>query len=815
MSPIKRKPSRSPEGSSHQRKALRNDSIATSNGNGNGSRKNSNANASIIDASADPRQNRGAPSNAIRSPVSTDGSTYQDAASSRSTPRLTSMKDGSAPAISHDEGNGNGAESDDAEMIPLLGPLAKLLALVRAESGVQVSQKLAKIQLETANSEHHNMKHNFQRFPSIEERLKKGKITADQEIAKLERQLTIQTKSQTGIAKSLATAFLQISSRAEKARRVNEVPPDAVSRQELRELQDRLDKQQGMLEKQSDLVNMQRQHIDALRNSHTEAQKNALQARQQANTTESEMIQDMTKLENQLQIIEASLRSDVDRVRKEIQPQLDKAIHNAADCARSAAEGQETAVTQIAERLGVQSKVLSQLSNTVEAATNTISSVQKGLVKLEERLTATKNEVGQIGANEQRAVSQRLEGYDQKLNDLRGSVKSLRSENARIQEDPAHNAQSVKDAPNPATSTYSENQAASTGINAFMAQVEKEFVVTENALADLRRELKDEAEAQAETLGGAQDAQDADLSRTNEQLASLAQKVEALEEQASTCSNGIQRLEQSSNDKHTHTRAAYDSMRDAVKTIQSNLEMLQAKTTSLSDNVAALERRPVPTAQMPAPAAQDAVHFRPVATQSPRAANSRSGSTSGQANGVQSPRNPASPLTPFGFSGGAPQTLPRDLAVLADQVRGMAGTVSNLKQRMDNLTTDEVHRGMVDQFSKMYPAAKDFQATVSALHATDAKLEASLNSTNGMMIGNQAELRRKFDELAERFVEGQERTSEVKEAVSELRKNVEVSMDQARSDFDTAMGLQTGVIIDVRHQVQALADNVFGPSGGP
>jgi chromosome segregation ATPase len=148
----------------------------------------------------------------------------------------------------------------------------------------------------------------------------------------------------------------------------------------------------------------------------------------------------------------------------------------------------------------------------------------------------------------------------------------------------------------------------------------------------------------------------------------------------------------------------------------------------------------------------------------------------------------------------------------------MAGTVRNLKQRMDNLTTEEVFRGMADQFMSAYPGAKEFQATVGALQAMDANLEARLEASDSkvnMLHGNQTDLRRKLDELANRVFEGQVRTSDVEEEVKVLRKDVdrlEASMADARKDFDTAMGLQTGVIIEVRHQVQAFADNAFGPS---
>jgi hypothetical protein len=165
-------------------------------------------------------------------------------------------------------------------------------------------------------------------------------------------------------------------------------------------------------------------------------------------------------------------------------------------------------------------------------------------------------------------------------------------------------------------------------------------------------------------------------------------------------------------------------------------------------------------------------------------------------------------LTPFGFAGGA--SLPRDLAVLTDQVRGMVGTVTNIKQRIDNLTSDVVVQQMVDQFSHMYPAAKDFQVVAGALQAADARLESRLEVTDakvGMLQGVQNELRSKLDKLADSSVE--ERTTKVEEAVTELREDVKVAMNDARVDFDAAMGLQNGVINDVRHQVEAFAKTAF------
>lgn len=816
MSPIKRKPSRSPEGQGHQRKSLRNDSVSTS----NDSRKNSDVNTSLIDASADPRQNRGIVSNIVRSPGSTDGSTYQDAANSRSTPRPANLKAGSVIAVSHEEGG-----ADEATMSPLLGSLVSLLALVRAESSIQVSHKLAKSQLETATSEYQHMKHNFQRFPSIEERVTKRKDAAEQEVVKLERQLKFNADSQPGLAKSLAAAFLNISSKAEKARRVPEIAADAVSRQEFTELHERLAQQQQMLDKQQDqfarqqdLVDKQQHLIERLQDSYAEEKKATLQAKERAETTKKEMTQDFSKLESRIQEFDASVHTDIDRIRGDMQPQLDRAVEDAGR-ARLTIEGQSTAVTQITERLDGQGRVLSQLSSTVEAATNTVSGAQKSFVKLEEQMTTTKNEVIRLENkvsntdNVRSTTTDRLEGYDQRLNYVGKLVKSLQSENTGIQkgfDDLALDVQKIKNAPKAVTrAPASGNSAAhtATSTDSFAAQVEEKFNSLEVALADLRQELKDDAEAQDETIGLAQDAQGEELAQTKEQLAALSTKVEEL---ADTCSSSVQRLEQSASQNHAQIGVAYESIRDALtKAIQNTSATLQERIASLSEKVAVLEKRPVPAAQMPAPAitaapsptAQDSAQFRPVAAaaQSPRASNSRPGSTTANAqnNGVHSPRVPTSP---FGFANGAPPHA-REIAVLTDQIRGMAGTITNLKQRMDNLTTDEVVRGMADQFSLMYPAAKDFHMAVSALH----KVDAALNS-------GQTELRGKVDELAERFVQGQLRVSKVEDAVTILRKDVEITISDAKQDFNTAMEAQTDVIIDVRHQVRAFADSAFGPS---
>ena len=49
-----------------------------------------------------------------------------------------------------------------------------------------------------------------------------------------------------------------------------------------------------------------------------------------------------------------------------------------------------------------------------------------------------------------------------------------------------------------------------------------------------------------------------------------------------------------------------------------------------------------------------------------------------------------------------------DIGRMQGQMDGLVGALQHLKQRYDNLTTDEIARQMVDQFSSMYPEAKTF-----------------------------------------------------------------------------------------------------------
>jgi len=746
MNPIKRKPSRSPDGSSHQKKALRNEPAT----NGVDSRKNSSANASVIDASADPRQNRGSVRNIVRSPVSTDGS-YQDATSSRSSPRPTNLNVVSS-TTSHDE----------VDMKALLGPLETLLAVTAKEARLQVSYKVAKSRQEAANAEYHNLADMFKKFPPLEERLTRKKAKADQEVAQLESQLKLTIDSQPSLAKSLAAAFLSVFN-AEEARRVPKIAPDAISRTEFKELQEQFAKQQVMLEKQQDqfakqqdLFDKQQQRLGKLQDLHSKVEDAALQAKSQADATEREMVKDLNKLEDKVQDVVTSVRSEFLRIRKEMQPQIND--HGEA-------------VTRITKQLDDQRKVVSQLSHTVDAATGTVSVTQKGLIKLEERITATKNEVS---------------------SEILKLEESLRSENTGIQkacDDLALDVKKVQDAPKAtlANSSGTLELAAPAVRDDFVAQVQVSLIAIQDELTQFKQLTKEDAETRDEVLGGAQDALEASTreleAQTKNQLALLEAKVGGLGELVSTCNSGIQRLDRA-NDENAYVR-------DTLKTIRETYEALQTTTASLSARVAVLEKRPVPSATMPAPALASSStaqgqEFRPDIAQSPHApkSQSRSGSTSAivQTNGIPSPRNATSPFTAPNVNG---PPLLREVTVLTDQVRGLSGMVQNLKQRMDNLTTEEVVRGMVDQMSQMYPAAKTFQNITDKLRAANASIEGRLDKVS---------------------LEGNLRASRVEGVVAELRRDVEGTIGEAKKTFDAAVEAQTAAIVDVKHQVKALAD---------
>lgn len=78
---------------------------------------------------------------------------------------------------------------------------------------------------------------------------------------------------------------------------------------------------------------------------------------------------------------------------------------------------------------------------------------------------------------------------------------------------------------------------------------------------------------------------------------------------------------------------------------------------------------------------------------------------------------------------------------------GLVGVTQHLKQRYDNLTTDEVCMAMAIQMSEMYPAARDFQRAVDDISMKHAKLANRVTQLDNMPGGKVIQLEKEVVNL--------------------------------------------------------------------
>lgn len=202
MSENKRKSSRSPEGSNVHRKVSR------------GAPSSNNE-------STDPRRRTVRPNASVQSPINTDGSAYQDAASSRSTPQPQVAGPRTAVMVAAPSAVATAGTEDAVLKKPLQEALAKLMSHMTAESSLRTSYDLAKRQLEIATAEYKNMQGHFQKYPAIQERTTHNKSKATEKVAELSQQLK-EEETQGKLATSLCEALWTISNSAGANSRLHE-----------------------------------------------------------------------------------------------------------------------------------------------------------------------------------------------------------------------------------------------------------------------------------------------------------------------------------------------------------------------------------------------------------------------------------------------------------------------------------------------------------------------------------------------------------------------------------------------------------------
>jgi hypothetical protein len=824
MNPLKRNSSRSPDGSSNQRKFSRGGSRDT------GYQRKSSANTNLVNANADPRLLRGSRSNVVvQSPISTDGSAYQDAASNRTTPQPQQP-----PATAVMAAVGDVNDEGEAFKKQLLESLMALTSHITTDASLRSSYDLAKFRLERATIEHKNMEGSFSKFPAIKERTSNDKAKAAEKVAKLEKQLDTSGNSQVKLAAPLCDAIWGLFSKVQ-ASSLPEPRPDAVSREDYDGLEDRFQKQQDLLDKQSSL-------IEELTTDVKEAKETAVQAKNQASKTDRIVPGDIAALNTRIGKVETSEQTD-----KPILRDLVKMVSN------------QKGDIQLLRSDVVQNKsdLAAVKEDSLTRHKGATLSASEGLGKLERQLIAIKNDVGQIWKEilepGKSTVIERLKTHDKNINNLwtrAGSSESsskaleLRVKSAEeLLENLSQNLDKVK-GDNSESERIKHVEERIVGLGQELDKVKADALLkaSDDAAASapansaqsntlnkfdpdaFKQEVVDDVEEQTATVAEAVDEHGKEIDKLKAGLGSLTEKLDRLELDHDNEDRERQSQDLANNERHNVMNAKCDRIQAAVIVFKNTTDTLRKDIDTLSTTVEFLQDRPSQTSSaMNATVAQQ---FRPVSVQPPRAPTPRT-SVSGptQTNGIHPPNGTVPPQQTINGTLTGPSN--GEVAINMEWAAVWAA-INSLKQRYDNLTTEELMRKIVDQSTKIYPAAKAFQEAVLVLQDTDKRHDAKLTSLEmrltpleakvGGLAQNMALVRHEFKSHATevninmngRIQQLQVDVTANRDATNQLRDDVNNTINAATKTFDDAVGLQTDKITEFKKELVALADIAFG-----
>ena len=775
-----------------------------------------------VNAAADPRLSRGSRGNAlVQSPISTDGSAYQDAASNRATPQpQTAVM--TTVSRTNDEG--------DAFKKQLLRSLVELTTHITADASIRSSHDLAKRRLDSATAEHNSMRDHFRKYPAIEERVSDEKDKAAKKVAKLETQLELSGDSQSTAVAPLCETIWNLISRAAASSRP-EPQRDAVTREEYEELQAQFQKQQDLIDKQKDRIEEQSTKIEETRKTAQEASETSKQARDQAKTASA----DITALQTRVGKFESSQSEQTDKrtfseLAGKVSRQKDDIERLASETARNTSDlaTKEAALSKLKSAMASATSQLPVVRNEVEEIWKDIKETGRQPVvwRLKNHDQLLKNLATKIMSAEERLenlsqnLNKRPENSEEqaRMKQAEERINTLARELSEIKEDGKLKAASDAAATVPAPAA---NPVTTAPPNDFDA-------------AAFKQEVVDDIEEQTTTLAELLDEHDGQIEKLKKGLDSLSDKHNRLQLEHDSDVRKRESRDQENNTRHDTTNAKYDSIQSEVTTFKTTADTLRTDIESLSAAVNSLRDRP---AQPPSPHLMNGTavqQFRPVPVQSPHSSTPRASiSEPGQTNGVHPLNGAVGAIPPQHMANGSLAGPSNgEVAVTHDQIQGIWASIHSLQHRYDNLTTEEIVRAMVDQQSKMYPAPKDFQTAVNMLQNVDKAFDAKLTSFETRLRSLEARMGSFAQDSAVSILRNEIKNNTIENThtnvrIQQLRNNLGTlrnDLEQLRGDingtiaastqaFDHAVDLQTDPITDLRRQLEELSNVVFDDQG--
>lgn len=791
MSSSKRKPSHFPEGSSGQRKTSR--TVPNFGPNGNVHQATI---GSLINPSADPRKQRASVGG--RSPGSTDGSTYQDANSSRSTPqpqftgRQTAVMTATKPSKNETALQGN----------PMMAAGKVIIDHMATRCSLQVAQRLVVGQLEKAHAEYDSMRKDFPKFPAVQERVSSNRDKLQGEMSIYDRQLESLEGEHARIASMLSKAVSEV------LENIDTRPQDVVSRNDydaLDQRHQRLEKRHQALQdsyksQQSAIEELQRSVKSMIANAaaakNTESQRHQVTSKrfdalERMQQTETSSTQKVDQMEHRVYSRLDTLSGDAEKEKVKNKAANDGLKSELSDLKSSLAKNKADTIAKLAS--------LSQYGPKLDSLTTTVSKQGSDLQSLNGQVDTCKNELdkvwSEIADSGKGSVVERLKRQDQsimnlwtrveatakdpaveKVSKLQELVKCLEDEFQKIKDEPKSDVRPLVSEQVP---QYVTEDCLNQRISTLENQIEEDSTERDASIAsyvDGRYESVDSAKEKFELLSKKLEgfsaehrkAMDASV-MTNADFQSETKKI--VESHHTTLvsldlqlKGGLEKVERA--------QAQLKGVSDKVDALEQRLAPRQSSAPpSANPHAVQSPRMPAPQ-QIPSPLPQGPARHPSFFAHSPIDQTQRPGNfpVPGNPNAVRSPITQNTPFNqPNGVHAGSSPSH-QDFTHLQNQITGVSGHVQQLRQRFDNLTTEEVVRSMVDQMSKMYPAAKNFELAAKELQVAMSKL-----------LGNHSHMRQALDSI---FVKQDGNNK----AVAERMRRLEDMLEELKSSRSGASG---------------------------
>ena len=808
--PRKRNASRSPEGGQARKQPRADQPRETPTGpsNNSGSRRSSMSNGTPRHpgpggGTADGRGPSGQLGGELRTQTGTIGvnspsnrsSPFEGGTSGRSTPQQRPIGLGNQPKRHHREDVPMSDAVDTGGPEGLLNLLTQFSSNIATQAALQASKDQAEARLKRTQQELTEVKSKFAAFPAIKERKLKERDAVQSEVKSKEVKLNEHVASQQQVMGTLAGLIGQISTPKPQM--------DTVSRAEFDRLQQNYEElskdkdlaKSSMIKFNSELAEVKNasDHVKQHSNQVPAVQRDIAtlkkdqKALQDWKSSADHGVREARKLDGRLKTVEDQVNAtskDFDEVKSDMQQLATKTQHDELDTkyeklSQSVAGIQKKNVEFMKDIGNIKAKGLvsnlgqspdpkalptdtglkeqvDKFVNKTEALATTVGELEEKLDQATLEITTMKLDVHEEGKD---PIVKRVKNLDRIVNNLSSQTqtdgrapllsrlsqlerdhealyKDFKSTRGNLQPDQSAIAGAMDLAPFTTRLDQVEKD-----LNVFKAeQLGKDDEVSQ-FVADLETSLQNE-------ISDVKNRREEDLETINANLEKMTNFEALVREKASS--------------------KDLESVKSEVSTLSSEVKQLGAQ-----------HQRAKCASQTPTPIGPGHPPPQPHRLSGGASSHLSNGvRSSPQMNGVQHMPQPV------GYNNGMPQPPPiqaQQIEMLENKYNSLVQVTQHLKQRCDNLTTDEVVRCMVDQFSAIYPEAKNFSHAIHALKKDFAGLSNRVTTL-------QREKDETIKQLATRVLtsvttanEAQDAVKAVSEHAMKLEKDVIAACNAAQS----------------------------------